>query len=271
MPMFSHIQAGVCVPASCGPRDTEKLVSAMLGQAVPREVSVTAELGQGACSGPHSKPPVPRFAILFFSLLVLVSLVGTTFDLLLASESQDLRWIRAFSLTANWSTLADRGFISCLEGLRALSVFGVIMEHEIFQVGFLPLTNKFMGIETVKSPEHMILVAFVSADNFFVISGLLRAIQLLKDFDRHNGCSARLMWDHAIRRYLRVTPALMVAILVYVTLLPSLGSGPLWYEYAVLPSQACRRNWYLNMFYVNHYVERQVTVNTNLYVERQVT
>ncbi|KAF4519330.1 hypothetical protein B566_EDAN010035 [Ephemera danica] len=117
--------------------------------AYPRvhELVERATLGRRDREILHNRTGLMTELGVFFTLLILLSVTGTAFDVLLTSESQDLRWIRAFSVKANWSTLSDRGFISCLEGLRALSVFAVIMDHEIFQLSTLPISNKISFIK----------------------------------------------------------------------------------------------------------------------------
>jgi hypothetical protein len=53
--------------------------------------------------------------------------------------------------------------------------------------------------------------------------------------------------------------------LFYVSLMPKMGSGPLWKVTVVPESEYCLENWWTNLAYVNNYVhvERSVSETAN--------
>lgn len=57
-----------------------------------------------------------------------------------------------------------------------------------------------------------------------------------------------------LARYGRLTPAYLFTIGLAV-LLPALGSGPFWPETAGQVGTSCRSNWWLNLLYVNNFVQ----------------
>jgi hypothetical protein len=46
----------------------------------------------------------------------------------------------------------------------------------------------------------------------------------------------------------------MLTVLFYTSLLPKIGSGPLWKVTVVPESEFCLENWWTNLLYVNNYV-----------------
>ena len=61
-----------------------------------------------------------------------------------------------------------------------------------------------------------------------------------------------LLW--LLMRYLRLTPA-YASIIGLSILMPALGSGPYWAETVGQLGPACRANWWLNMLYLNNFLE----------------
>jgi len=61
-----------------------------------------------------------------------------------------------------------------------------------------------------------------------------------------------LLW--LLMRYIRLTPSYAATIALSI-LLPALGSGPFWLETAGSLGPTCRSNWWLNLLYVNNFIE----------------
>lgn len=57
-----------------------------------------------------------------------------------------------------------------------------------------------------------------------------------------------------IFRYIRLTPAYLAVIALYSTILPRLGSGPLWNHRIGLEKERCVSSWWANLLYINNYV-----------------
>lgn len=57
-----------------------------------------------------------------------------------------------------------------------------------------------------------------------------------------------------VHRYIRLTPLLVVTIMISSTLMRFLGNGPLWPSIAELIRDQCERHWLSTLFYVQNYV-----------------
>lgn len=61
-----------------------------------------------------------------------------------------------------------------------------------------------------------------------------------------------LYWN----RYLRLTPLLIVLVLEAISLEQFCGNGPVWPLQIESTTNACKRNWWLNLLYVHNYIYR---------------
>ncbi|KAK8757291.1 hypothetical protein V5799_000007 [Amblyomma americanum] len=84
-------------------------------------------------------------------------------------------------------------------------------------------------------------------------------MNVLRNLDKKN--IKKQTFGIFLYRYLRLTPGCLV-LLCFFTLVPLLGSGPIWKEKIVPEVAACRRNWWAVLLNVNNFVhsERMVSV-----------
>lgn len=61
----------------------------------------------------------------------------------------------------------------------------------------------------------------------------------------------------------RLTPAYMVIVGLYLTWLPRLDSGPLWWRMNK-EKERCRASWWANILYINNYVNTDQLVNQSI-------
>ncbi|KAF4531445.1 hypothetical protein B566_EDAN004216, partial [Ephemera danica] len=212
LPMFSHIQMGACVPASCGPRDTEMLISEVLKQSwLEKYLSYDIVIDENNCSGYQPSSDSLWIVLSILGVIISMTVIGTLHGLLVPYKGMktelleqtynklyiidEYRWLRAFNFASNWSRIWRAGSLRYLEGVRGVSAAGIVAEHQILQHLITPLT---------------------------------------------------------------ITQ--VIVIMFYASVLPSVGSGPLWYEYLELTSQACRRNWHRNLLYIHNYGENHYCV-----------
>lgn len=67
----------------------------------------------------------------------------------------------------------------------------------------------------------------------------------------------------AISRYIRLTPQLAIVILCFF-LLPLFGDGPLYKQVTEDKAQVCYDKWYLNLLYLQSYVNSDKLVSTTI-------
>jgi peptidoglycan/LPS O-acetylase OafA/YrhL len=126
-------------------------------------------------------------------VLLLVTVISSTY--------QDFRtrklnggknnFLRSFSLYTNGKKLFSfeqerSDTISCLNGIRVLSTFGVIFAHSIYFRIITPFRDEnYLNEWSKTSMAATFPLLTVSVDNFFVISGLLTAKTMLKELDKY--------------------------------------------------------------------------------------
>lgn len=62
-------------------------------------------------------------------------------------------------------------------------------------------------------------------------------------------------------RYIRLTPPYMVVIGFYMTWFLNIGSGPIWQERIEPQQERCISSWWLNILYVNNYINTDKLVS----------
>src|SRR5689334_17721171 len=118
---------------------------------------------------------------------------------LLAQSEAKVRSLSTADASPTW---LDRGRIPCLDGLRALSILLVFVEHILTTGGyargagrlFHPIGN--MGV--------------LGVDVFFTISGFLITLLLVREWEKFGTISLKGFYT---RRFLRLMPAMGVFLL----------------------------------------------------------
>ncbi|PSN57616.1 hypothetical protein C0J52_00559 [Blattella germanica] len=82
------------------------------------------------------------------------------------------------------------------------------------------------------------------------MGGILTSYTFLKNRDRGRKFSLISYWVH---RYMRMAPALAMQLLFEATLTNRLGSGPKWKTFAKTTEDACRRDWWKHMLFINNW------------------
>ncbi|XP_049765187.1 O-acyltransferase like protein-like [Schistocerca cancellata] len=126
------------------------------------------------------------------------------------------------------------------------------MTHKILQMSQEPWVNKVILLESTRDiPKMPLLNSMINVDSFFLISGMLRAMNFMRDVQQRGG-----FWiaTGILQRLLRLTPAYAVVLAVYACLLPYFGSGPEWNTQVGYNSKMCKQHWMFNIMYVNNYI-----------------
>lgn len=58
---------------------------------------------------------------------------------------------------------------------------------------------------------------------------------------------------YVVHRWVRLTPA-MIGTICFITIMPALGSGPMWKKEMTWQSEGCQKNWWMNILYINNWV-----------------
>eukprot|EP00357_Protocruzia_adherens_P036481 CAMPEP_0115016484 /NCGR_PEP_ID=MMETSP0216-20121206/27472_1 /TAXON_ID=223996 /ORGANISM="Protocruzia adherens, Strain Boccale" /LENGTH=499 /DNA_ID=CAMNT_0002386965 /DNA_START=29 /DNA_END=1528 /DNA_ORIENTATION=- len=160
----------------------------------------------------------------------------------------------AYSLTSQRGS-DDKG-LAILNGVRVLSILWVLTGHCFSGTGLgSPIILNSVKRLVDNFPFLMISNGDFSVDTFFFIGGLLAAFVLsIKMSKMTSSQSVKTVPMSYVHRYLRLTPLMLVVILVSWKLVPYFGSGPLWHgtHAKLIGDQACDKYWWTNIVYINN-------------------
>ncbi|XP_046573369.1 nose resistant to fluoxetine protein 6-like [Haliotis rubra] len=164
------------------------------------------------------------------------------------------RVLLCFSAVSNGekilSVKRSPGSLTCLNGIRVLSMSWVILGHTFLNLitnvengaDLLPITRSFSF--------QVIMNAPLSVDTFFFLSGLLVTYLFLKETEKAGGLKVKHMVMYYVHRYLRLTPVYAYVIFVYTFVVPYLVDGPTWTS--PTDKAVCEKNWWINLLYINN-------------------
>ncbi|UJR38468.1 hypothetical protein I4U23_031136 [Adineta vaga] len=142
-----------------------------------------------------------------------------------------------------------------INGIRVLSLFWVIIGHSI--AFGLSYTNNIVDVIvwTRNIAFQLIINALLSVDTFFVLSGFLTAILFIRQVKKEEKLSFRLLVLYYVHRYIRLTPTLLLVILVSINLTPYFGQGPVYPSQTGFESDDCRYvHWWTSILYIGNFI-----------------
>ena len=181
-----------------------------------------------------------------------------------AQPSFPIKFLLCFSLYSNTKKLFDsrsaerlgnRETLDVLNGIRVMSIGWVILGHVTLQyISVIVLSNyEELGDILKEFNKTVIFGAFFAVDTFFWLSGLLMAYLFLKELDKPTPMAPSNWVLVYLHRYLRITPLVLFCILLWWSLQPYLGDGPVWFRYNELNAD-CPDYWWTVITYVNNFV-----------------
>jgi len=180
------------------------------------------------------------------------------------------KMLLAFSLTDNWAHLAEThthtGDITCLNGLRAISICWVLLGHVMLLIaGGIPLKDFAETLKVVGRFSFQLVVgAFYSVDTFFFLSGFLTAYVAVKHAAKRGGkINIALAIVH---RWIRLSVLYAFVIGVWEFVTPFFGDGPRWPLFVTDlhasfltggKESACKQYWWANLLYINNFIPKK--------------
>ncbi|XP_054271530.1 nose resistant to fluoxetine protein 6-like [Macrosteles quadrilineatus] len=263
----------LCLPSSCSPETIGLALEDVANDVNPAltsaNLTIQFSVDQTDC---HVKlrPPldtaeVVGIVVTLCSLIVVA--ISTTIDLTLGYNNEQadgrglstgLQLLTSFSLYTNGRRLMDtrvaEGSLSVLHALKFLSIAWVTLGHRIRFSVQAPLTNLLNVADYVEDWSSMIVLnATLSVDVFFLISGILNTYVYM-NLARRRGKTLMSHLVGYVHRYLRLTPAYGLMIVVTATWLYRTGDGPLWDRLVGGAKNDCTQNWWTGLLYINNYV-----------------
>ncbi|KAL1509192.1 hypothetical protein ABEB36_003966 [Hypothenemus hampei] len=251
-PVASYPSFGICIPSGCETSDLDKIVSIF---------NLTYPLPFECQTMDQANPPLSAKAIcviVFFIIIICLMVLSTTYDVYCRKNNKDPNYLIlvAFSVYTNGKKLFNyqqsKSELSCLNGIRVLSMLWVIVGH-CFSVTITgPVSNGLDVLEYIDTTKSMIFASAVhSVDSFLMVTGLLVVYTYKKS--KHLGIRFNL-FQFYLHRYLRLTPAYLAVILVSMALLQYMGSGPHWSFIVNYFQNFCEENWWSSLLYLQNYI-----------------
>ncbi len=162
-----------------------------------------------------------------------------------------LEFITAFSLYKTiptlFATTQAPGVITCLNGLRVISMFWIILGHTydfiLFQVdntaSFTDVLSRFTF--------QPIINGNLSVDTFFFLSGVLVTYLTLRQMKKRGKFPFIHYYAH---RYLRLTPTYAFVLFFSWSLMNHFAASP---SASLTYPNACSSYWWTNLFYINNF------------------
>ncbi|KAG8329502.1 hypothetical protein J6590_084646 [Homalodisca vitripennis] len=160
----------------------------------------------------------------------------------------------AFSFRKNTmellNTHTQKDEILCLHGIRfVFSVIIYVLHRAIFNM-FWPATNRTNTAQLLESVWTMTFRSvWNNVDTFLVLSGLLTSYYTTRDLQAGRSLNIPAMY---LRRYIKFTPILMLAVFIIRNTIEELRRGPQVIQVVKRHVQACQNIW-KPLFYVSNF------------------
>ncbi|KAH8235402.1 hypothetical protein KR038_007021, partial [Drosophila bunnanda] len=270
------LKTALCFPASCSAVNMDTLLRRLFQTLLHVEIGTGVQIvDEDTCQTAESEPydGLTVFTIVLLSILAAAVGLSTCYEYFIGRDEKSLPpVVRAFSARANSRSLfrlvdtkANPNVIDCLHGIRCLSFIWVVFGHDYLVSAMSPNMNMAYVLTWINSVfSSLVLHGIYAVDSFFFLSGLLLVVIVLRTMDRTKGrINIPMMYLH---RYLRLTPLLAIAILIYMKILPLMSSGPLRGSVAFDDYSSCEDTWYLTLLYVQNVATNRLCISHSWYL-----
>lgn len=171
--------------------------------------------------------------------------------------NHDALWVKllkCFSLKSNLPKIfgdeSSSNEISCINGLKALSMILILLSIKLIAIGHVPYTNRNRVTEFFNSPLSIFLrTSFLYEDVFLLISGTLAALSF---YDDVNVLSKFALVKKILVKALRVLIPTSLVLLFYAFIWENLGTGPQWSSIVEKNSDLCKDNMWRNLLFIQN-------------------
>ena len=147
--------------------------------------------------------------------------------------------------------------ITNINGIRVIGMFWIILGHVTFWQSLLIYANAPDLFEEM--PKHFLFQPIInctpSVDIFFVLSGLLLSYLSMKEMERNQGKFKFILFY--LHRLLRLSPTYYLVLVLYLKLLPYVGSGPFWQFKDDVNN--CEKYWWTSILYISNFYPASFT------------
>ncbi|KAJ3647370.1 hypothetical protein Zmor_019249 [Zophobas morio] len=264
--IFEHLKNasggfGICVPKSCSPRD---LATLLLNVKKKFKLPITLSFEEDLCvyKGEPSKISKLDVSVCYGLVLVVLLMCGSTiYDVYLQGSGV----FRFLSVNRNMKKLLhqreDRT-LNCVSGIKVISCFWVMLGHAAIG-GTLLAKNIFYTVTEWrwKPMNTFVWTGHNAMDTFFTVSGLLVSYTYLKSSQK----SSTGLFTFYTNRYVRLTPVMLLTILIQSSLLKIYVEGPYAKIMLDIFIEKCYDNWPSMVFYTINLFLHTKTVVTHIW------
>uniref|UniRef100_A0A182NL18 Nose resistant-to-fluoxetine protein N-terminal domain-containing protein n=1 Tax=Anopheles dirus TaxID=7168 RepID=A0A182NL18_9DIPT len=257
------LQYGVCMPDTCEPALVAQLTNAYF--AANQMFVVNGAMLDMFCyrDEDNSFPAVTIVAIVLFSVYGALLLLATVAELFFVFQKQDApSYVKRFSFYTNLGHVfrivpraeggGKDGMLECVNGIRALSMLWIIVNHVHDSAYGIPTINIPVRQEYAESYFGVLFhrLGGKAVDIFLMLSGMLVAMKMLRELEKHKRLNVWELWLH---RIIRITPAYAALILFGIAFVEWVGEGVLYKLVADELLSACHKSWWSALLYVQNY------------------
>ncbi|XP_057653859.1 nose resistant to fluoxetine protein 6-like isoform X1 [Diorhabda carinulata] len=250
-----NLKWGICLPDGC----TEKDALQLMRMTDTLNMSISSVICQTKYD-PYLNFNVSEiYGTTIFSTFFLIIIISTLLDTTKKSKEKGMvyKTFKAFSLLNNFKLLFTipkrNSMLSCLDGIRVISMIWIVTLH--VYLGYLggPLVNSKDFVNFTDSwPSMFIYNGGLACDTFLLIGGILVTYVFFKKNQQHNMTFTKIL-KHYLHRYIRLTPSVVGVVLLHITVVKYLGSGPNWTLMVDLAGR-CQKSWWSTILYIQNIV-----------------
>lgn len=175
------------------------------------------------------------------------------------------RLIDASSLVTNFIGFAEvtsgqlRNDITCLHGLRCLTMLWILVTHTMLFNDWSQFARNRAVEDTLKSPIiQPLLNGTHLVDTFFIVSGLLGSFTTFK-LCKNQAKNFKII-TYLINRWTRLTPQILFVALIFIVW-PLIGTGPHWITLLNNWSENCSQNWWISLLHMQTFYKPEDMCN----------
>ncbi|XP_060080532.1 uncharacterized protein LOC132559918 [Ylistrum balloti] len=149
--------------------------------------------------------------------------------------------------------------IHCIHGIRTLSILWIMLGNT-YIYNILPVTDSTLAVDMLDALDIMkrftfqaVMGAHYGIDTFLLISGCLATYSVLSKFERFKKFKWKTLLGFIFHRYIRLTPAYIMVLVIFVYWYEYLGTGPHWPDHIDVADK-CRTDWWHHLLYINNLI-----------------
>ncbi|XP_063584823.1 nose resistant to fluoxetine protein 6-like [Penaeus indicus] len=252
---FGGARYDTCIPDACSQQDLQMSLEQILNSTGRELNSVSCQVKNKRNYSPGAIAMISTLAVLLV-ILTAATFLDLWYKVKKRSPTGVAPYLIAFSVYTNLTkifqinTEPTAGTITCLHGIRVLSMTWVMFGHQ-YAFTLTSTANLLGAVKKVQGILFQIIAnGNLSVDSFFFISGLLVANGVLREVKRTGKFNVILYFVH---RLLRLMPAIALVCLFMASLLEYIVTGP--YAYDVIPDiqSSCSKFWWRDTFFVSNF------------------